>query len=111
MAISGSETISKNPAHSLWNKAFWVGAAERAIKTAAQTVAAAVTVDVATGGLGVDALSLDWLALLGLALGGAFYSLIFSISNPSFVAGVAEIVHVPEPVPGLSPDQGTAAVL
>lgn len=111
MAISASETVSKNPTHSLWNGAFWVGAVERAAKTAAQTVAAAVTVDVATGGLGVDALSLDWLALLGLALGGAFYSLVFSVANPSFVAGVAEVVHVPEPVPGLSPDPGTPPVL
>lgn len=52
--------------------------AERAVKTAAQAAAAAITVD----NLGhVQAFSIDWPVVASFALGGAFYSVLTSLAS------------------------------
>lgn len=65
----------------LWTKAFWLGAAERAIKTMAQSVAAVLGV----GALGV--LSVDWVQTLSVAAAAGLASLLTSIADADRVAG------------------------
>ncbi len=64
-----------------WTKAFWSGAAERAVKTFAQAAVAFVTADV------VGLVDLDFGALASVAGLAAFVSLLTSVANPEFVAG------------------------
>lgn len=64
----------------IFNKRFWVEAAERAIKTAAQTAVLVIGQDAA----GTDLFQADLHNVLGLALGGAVLSVLTSI----FTAGV-----------------------
>lgn len=56
-------------------RAFWVAAAERAIKTAAQT--AIVTVGADT----IDVLSADWVTIASMGAGGAVLSVLTSIAS------------------------------
>lgn len=65
----------------IWTKAFWKGAAERAIKTLAQTLGGYLVVGV-TG-----ILDLDWTGALSVAGASALASVLTSIANPEFVAG------------------------
>lgn len=65
----------------LWSKAFWKGAAERAVKTFAQAAVAVLTADVA--GL----LNVDYVQLASVAGLAALVSLLTSVSNHDFVAG------------------------
>lgn len=69
----------------MFGKAFWKGAAERAIKTAAQSLLGVLGV----GGIGV--LDVDWQAATSVALVAALASVLTSISNPDFVAGAPEL--------------------
>lgn len=65
----------------IWTAAFWKGAAERAIKTGAQALAALL----AAGSTGL--LDVDWgnaLSVAGLAI---VASVVTSIANPTFVSG------------------------
>lgn len=64
-----------------WTKAFWSGAAERAVKTFAQSAAAFVTADV------VGLVDLDFAGLGSVAGLAALVSLFTSVANPDFVAG------------------------
>ena len=82
-----SATVSPTGS-SLWSKAFWKGAAERAVKTFAQSAVAVLTADIA-GLLNVDFAQLGSVA--GLA---ALVSLLTSVSNHDFVAGRADPVVV-----------------
>lgn len=63
------------------SKAFWLGAAERCIKTFAQALLAVI----GTGALGV--LDIDWIGALSVAAVAALASLLTSISAPDFTAG------------------------
>lgn len=65
----------------LWSIEFWKGAAERGIKTAAQTALAFFVIG--TTGL----LDLNWVALASVSGAAALASLLTSVSNPEFVAG------------------------
>lgn len=65
----------------LWTLAFWKGAAERAVKTFAQTLAAYFVIG--TTGL----LDVDWLTALSVAGAAAVASLLTSVGNADFVAG------------------------
>lgn len=65
----------------MFTSAFWKGAAERAVKTFAQSAVAVLTADVA-GLLEVNFLELGSVA--GLA---ALVSVFTSVANPDFVAG------------------------
>ena len=56
-------------------KYFWFDAAERAIKTAAQSALLIL------GAEQLNALTVDWVGLLGYALGGALLSLLSSLAS------------------------------
>ena len=66
----------------LWTVAFWKGAAERGVKTFAQTLAAYFVIG--TTGL----LDLDWGTALSVSGAAALASLLTSIGNADFVAGL-----------------------
>jgi hypothetical protein len=61
----------------LFTRNFWLDAAERAIKTAAQSALLVLGQDV----LGFDVFSADWLNLAGFAAGGAMLSVLTSIAS------------------------------
>lgn len=65
----------------IWTRAFWKGAAERAIKTAAQTALAYFVI----GTTGI--LELDWIALGSVSAAATIASILTSIGNAEFVAG------------------------
>jgi len=65
----------------LWTRAFWKGAAERGIKTGAQTLAAYFVI----GTTGV--LDFEWVAALSITGAAIIASLLTSIGNADFVAG------------------------
>jgi hypothetical protein len=73
----------------MWEGKFWKGAAERAIRTAAQAVIALLSTDVA------GILSVDWVQTASVAGMAAFLSVLMSIvatgvgdhESPSFVRG------------------------
>lgn len=66
----------------IWTLAFWKGAGERAIKTFAQVLAGYIVVG--TTGL----LEVDWVTALSVAGAATFASLLTSIGNAEFTAGV-----------------------
>jgi hypothetical protein len=70
----------------MWTKDFWKGAAERGIKTIAQTALAYFVI----GTTGI--LDIDWVALGSVSAAAGLASLLTSIANPSFVAGKDEKV-------------------
>lgn len=65
----------------IWTKAFWKGAAERGVKTFAQTAVGFFIVG--TTGL----LDLEWVSLVSVSGAAAIASLLTSIGNADFVAG------------------------
>lgn len=65
----------------MFSKDFWKGAAERGIKTIAQTALAYFVI----GTTGI--LDIDWVALGSVSAAAGLASLLTSIANPSFVAG------------------------
>lgn len=65
----------------LWTREFWVGAAERAVKTVAQTVVAVV------GVAGTGLLSVDWVQTLSVAAAAGLASVLTSIADADRVAG------------------------
>ena len=74
----------------LWSSAFWRGAAERMVKTFAQSLLAVLGV----GGLGV--LDVDWLGALSVAAVATLASLLTSIGNADFTAGTPAPAHAEE---------------
>lgn len=76
----------------LFSTAFWKDAAERAIKTGAQSILLAL------GGGVVDAFALDWRILAGAGLGGALLSLLTSIGSGAYTdGGTASLTKAVEP--------------
>ena len=65
----------------MFSRAFWKGAAERAVKTVAQTAVAYFVI----GTTGI--LDIDWVALGSVAAAAGIASLLTSIGNADFVAG------------------------
>lgn len=61
----------------MFSKAFWTAAIERAVKTAAQTIAAVYVV----GDRITDKFSFDWGDLFQLAAGGVVASLVTSLAS------------------------------
>jgi hypothetical protein len=75
----------------MFNKSFWKGAAERAIKTIAQTAVAYFVI----GTTGI--LEIDWVALGSVSAAAGIASLLTSIGNADFVAGNQpddNVVHI-----------------
>ena len=68
----------------IWTGAFWRGAAERAIKTFAQALAAAL----GTGAIGI--LDVNWAGALSIALIATILSVLTSVGNADFTAGNLE---------------------
>lgn len=66
----------------IWTTLFWRGAAERFVKTVAQTLVGYVVVG--TTGL----LDVDWLTAASVAGAAGLASLLTSIGNADFVAGI-----------------------
>lgn len=67
----------------IFSKAFWLGATERALKTFAQSLVAALVV-------GVGVLDIDWVGALSVAAAATLASLLTSVANADFTAGVVE---------------------
>nr|DAN77685.1 MAG TPA: holin [Caudoviricetes sp.] len=65
----------------LWTREFWFGAAERAVKTVAQTIVAVV------GVAGTGLLSVDWVQTLSVAAAAGLASVLTSIADADRVAG------------------------
>lgn len=78
----------------MWTRMFWQAAAERAIRTMAQTLLALWLSDDV-----FNVLSVDWLNALGVALGAAVFSLLMSLvpagpdGSPSWVRDPAAGRH------------------
>ena len=87
---------------SIWSKAFWRGAGERAIKTFAQAFIAVFGVGTSADLVGVNLSSEVWLLALVSGVAAAFLSLCTSIGSPGFTAGEAALAagavpHAPVP--------------
>lgn len=65
----------------MFTRDFWVGAAERALKTVAQSIAAVLGV----GAVGI--LSVDWVQTLSVAATAGLLSVLTSIADAGRVAG------------------------
>lgn len=73
---------------SIWQKAFWKAAAERAAKSAAQVVVLTFVGDQA------NVFSLDWVNIGGFALGGALLSLLTSVISSGVGNGGPSLTSV-----------------
>lgn len=73
-------------------KAFWTGAAERAVKTFCQVFVAVVFLGVGADAVGVTAgiADVDWLDALSVAGLATVLSVVTSVGNASFTAGKPE---------------------
>lgn len=76
----------------MFTLAFWKGAGERAIKTAAEVLGSYFVVGL------TPLLGFDWVTALSVTGGSVVASLLLSLSNPSFTAGTpkTEVVYVPD---------------
>lgn len=78
----------------MWTIQFWKDLLERALKSGAQAAA------LAYGGNLVDVWSLDWKAVAGVILAGAFLSVLTSLgSNVVVNNGTASLSKAVEPAP------------
>ena len=93
----------------IWSKAFWQGAGERAIKTFAQAFIAVfgvgTTVEVTGSTLNTD----TWLLALVSGAAAAVLSVIMSVASPGFTAGetalaAGAVPHAPLPEAAVIPD-------
>ena len=79
----------------IWTTAFWKGASERAIKTFAQTLAAYFVIG--TTGL----LDVEWVTALSVSGAAALASVLTSIGNADFTAGIPTTVVAEDPFAGV----------
>lgn len=68
----------------MFTREFWVGAAERALKTVAQSVVAVL------GVAGIGILSVDWPQTLSVAAAAGLASLLTSIADANRVSGAGK---------------------
>ena len=97
----------------IWTIAFWQGAGERAIKTAAQTFLATVGVNTL-----VSLSAINWKVDASITAVATILSLITSIGNASFVAAAVPppapapaVVATPVPVPVVAAAPPVAAAV
>lgn len=83
----------------MFTKAFWLGAAERAIKTFLQTFVAVAIASVGAASIGSTAglEDVSWLAALSVAALATILSLATSVGNASFIEGRAVTVQAESP--------------
>ncbi|MEV6526899.1 holin [Longispora sp. NPDC051575] len=80
----------------LTTRAFWTATAERALKTFAQTLIAALTLGAVAGTIGVDVLSVDWATALSLSAGATLLSVLTSVaSGPIGAPGSPSLTRTP----------------
>lgn len=65
----------------IFTTAFWSAAAERAIKTAAQTALVTIGAD------RLDVLTADWGAIASMSAGGAVLSVLMSVASDAYSGG------------------------
>jgi hypothetical protein len=65
----------------MYDKRFWIAAGERAAKTAAQAAVLAILGSGMMSDAAVDAFTINWLMVLGFAVGGAILSALTSIGS------------------------------
>ena len=68
----------------MWTRAFWRSTAERALKTLAQFLLVLLGSDLATTAVYADTVNVftvNWLYVLGCALGGALLSVLMSVAS------------------------------
>jgi hypothetical protein len=63
----------------MFDKRFWIAAGERAAKTAAQAAVLAILGSGMMSEEAVNAFSVNWLAVIGFAIGGAILSVLTSL--------------------------------
>lgn len=80
---------------SIFTRAFWKAAIERAVKTAAQTAIVA-----GVGAAGFDALNGDWKTIGGAALGGAILSVLTSVASDAITDGTGPSLNNAETIEG-----------
>ena len=102
----------RNDLTMITTKAFWRGAAERAVKTFFQTLVAVITLNLGSLAVGIDAgiTNADWIGALSVSLLATALSLATSIGNASFTAGAE---RTPQPVPStvvVNQPEGSPAV-
>jgi hypothetical protein len=68
----------------MFDRRFWIAASERAAKTAAQAAILAILGSGMMSEAAVDAFSVNWLAVLSFAIGGAILSFLTSIVSTNF---------------------------
>lgn len=83
--MTNTTTTTPSKPSAIWTAAFWKGAGERAIKTAAQTFVAVVGVTGVGTTLGLGQVS--WVADLSVTGLATLLSLVTSIGNADFTAG------------------------
>lgn len=90
---------------SMWTKAFWKGAGERAIKTFAQSFLSVFGVGTVVEVTGSTLNTDTWLLALVSGAAAAALSVVMSVANPTFTAGdvVAEPFTAPAPEAALVP--------
>lgn len=79
----------------LWTLAFWKGAAERAVKTFAATLAALL------GANGIGVLDVDWGQALSVAGLATLVSFLIAVGNADFTAGASKTPAPPAPDPSV----------
>jgi len=77
----------------IWTKKFWKAAAERAVKTAAQSALLVIGADQ------VNAVAVDWAEVGGFAAGGLVLSLLFSLASDALGPGAGPSATGAEVVP------------
>lgn len=80
---------------------FWAAAAERAVKTLAQTLAALLVAD------GTDVLNTAWSSRLSVALMAAIVSLLTSVASDAATTGSGPSLTDAEVLPAAAPDSYT----
>lgn len=98
---------------SIWSKAFWQGAGERAIKTFAQSFIAVFGVGTAADLTGTTLSAETWLLALVSGAAAAALSVVMSIANPGFTAGetalaAGAVPYAPMPE-GVAIEEGTGS--
>lgn len=82
----------------IWTQEFWKATAERAIRTAAISASLVLVGDVYQI-VQLNAFNIDWLQMIGFAIGGALLSTLWSIGTNARRGTGPDVYTVPESAP------------